>query len=90
MFKRLAAVLHPFSVIASELTIIRELYELELMRLEPPIVRVTEEPTGEDTEVFYGDGRVSKKKSALPNALQRLMEEGEEDESDDPDREYPW
>lgn len=57
MFKRLAArmtsFLHPFWVIAEKLTVIAELYELDLASRVPPIRRVTEEPRRDDTEVSY-------------------------------------
>lgn len=57
MFKRFAArmtsFLHPFWVIAQKLSIIAELYELELANRNPPIRRVTEEPSQKDTEVTY-------------------------------------
>lgn len=51
--RKIAAIFHPFAVIASELQIIRELYELELASRPVPIRRVTETPSKDDTEVSY-------------------------------------
>ena len=53
MIKRLLFILRPFGVIARELTILRELYELELNSRTPPIYRQTEKPSQRDTEVTY-------------------------------------
>jgi hypothetical protein len=53
LWTRIQETLVPFSVIARELTTLRELYELELSSRKPPIIRVTESP-GDDTEVMYG------------------------------------
>lgn len=62
MFKRwsqwFTRTFHPFSVIAEQLTIIAELYALELsertdhLGRPAPIRRVTEEPSRHDTEVI--------------------------------------
>ncbi len=63
-FGRLKQIIHPFSEIASELRILRELYEAELAErlvIVPeraavqaaPIRRVTEKPSIHDTEVSY-------------------------------------
>jgi hypothetical protein len=41
------------SVIADEISILRELYEMELAARQPPIWRVTESPGPSDTEVLY-------------------------------------
>lgn len=53
MWKRLLQLLHPFSAIAQELAILRELYELDLSSRNPPIIRVTESPKSGDTMVTY-------------------------------------
>lgn len=45
----------PLRVIARELAIIRELWELELAARQPPIYRVTAKPKAKDTEVSYMD-----------------------------------
>lgn len=50
---RLQQLLHPFASIAQSLAIICELYELELSERKPPIRRVTETPSRNDTEVTY-------------------------------------
>lgn len=72
--------LAPFQAIAKELKTIRELYELELASRERPVIRVTEEPSKHDTEVFYGDEDIGPK-----SKLRRLMEtwssEAENDEN---------
>lgn len=51
----------PFSVIAKELTLIRQLKELELAHrvvdpkhIPAPLYPLTESPSPADTEVFYG------------------------------------
>ena len=90
MFKRLANFFHPFSVIAKELTIIRQLYEQELAErslvLGPkdevrpaPIIRITEKPKKTDTEISYmGDD--SRPKSALQKAKEAFDRLGEDDD----------
>lgn len=50
---RIGAFLHPFHSIAKSLAVIAELYELELAERKPPIRRVTEAPSRDDTEVTY-------------------------------------
>jgi len=77
MFKALKQLLFPFSVIAQELTTLRELYELELSSRTPPIIRITEKPKASDTEVSYADGDNKKKQPAqdLVEAWQREQED---------------
>jgi len=60
MFRALLALFRPLRTIARELTLIRELYELELSermvdpRWKPlPLYRITEEPRKGDTEITY-------------------------------------
>jgi len=67
--------LAPFSSIASELRVLRELYELDLVNRPTPIVRITEKPSRNDTEVSYMD-EPQKKKSAKD----KLLEDWENDE----------
>jgi hypothetical protein len=70
--------------IARELSIIRELYELELATHKPPIWRITESPGKGDTEVFYTGEEPSKKKSALEKAEELLgIRSDDDDEGDD-------
>ena len=75
MFRRLKDLIIPFSGIAQELRILRELYEMDLASRNPPLVRVTEEPRRADTEISYM-GDEPKPKSAL----RRLLEEWESEE----------
>jgi len=75
MFRRLKDLIIPFSGIAQELRILRELYEMDLASRSPPLVRVTEEPRRADTEITYM-GDEPKPKSAL----RRLLEEWEAEE----------
>lgn len=51
--KTLLAFFRPLRSIASELRIIRELYELDLQSRDNPIIRQTERPSKADTEVSY-------------------------------------
>jgi len=53
MFRLLRAFFRPMKVIAEELKIIRQLYELDLASRERPIFRQTETPTKGDTTVTY-------------------------------------
>ncbi len=53
MIRTLLALFRPLVAIAKELTIIRELYELDLASRDPSIMRVTEKPRKTDTEVTY-------------------------------------
>lgn len=69
----------PFAVIASELRIIRTLYELELMEREKPIIRITEAPSDKDTEVTYADDAPTKK-SVADRMRDALMGDEEEEE----------
>jgi hypothetical protein len=75
MFRRLKDLIIPFSGIAQELRILRELYEMDLASRNPPLVRITEEPRRADTEITYM-GDEPKPKSAL----RRLLEEWESEE----------
>lgn len=70
------AMLHPFGMIARELSIIRELYEIDLASRNPPVRRVTEEPSRYDTEVSYAG--VEEK----PSARERAMEAWEAGEAE--------
>ena len=54
-YDALLNLLLPFHAIAKELTVIRELYELDLANREKPIYRITESPGKDDTEVTYVD-----------------------------------
>lgn len=67
----------PFSQIARELTIMRELYELDLASRNPPIIRITESPSEGDTEVTYTGEQVKAKRTAATILF------GEEEEEDD-------
>lgn len=59
----------PFWAISRELSILRELYELDLASHTPPVVRITESPSRGDTEVLYSD------ESGKPKSkIQRLKE----------------
>lgn len=80
MIKWLKSVFIPFSVIATELRIIRELYELELQSRNPPIIRVTESPSRSDTEVTFGSEM--KEKSKLRKLMDGDIEEDEDDYGD--------
>jgi len=53
MLRQLLMFFRPLRVIASELTVIRQLLELELASRDPPIVRITESPRADDTTVSY-------------------------------------
>ncbi len=61
MIRTLLALFRPLTTIAREIRIIRELYEEELSRRDPPIYRVTEKPSKDDTEVSYAG--IDRKKS---------------------------
>ncbi len=53
LLRLIRAIFSPMKLIAAELRIIRELYELELESRNPPIMRVTETPNPRfDTEIF--------------------------------------
>lgn len=66
--------LAPFTSIASEIRILRELYELDLASRNPAIIRVTEAPNKNDTEVTYMDD-APKKKSAKDKFLESMEED---------------
>lgn len=76
-FNRLKDIFLPFSQIAKELAIIREMYELELSSRNPPIIRVTEEPRRGDTEVSYTDDKPKAK-----SALKRMLEGWDDEDGD--------
>jgi hypothetical protein len=62
MLRLLLALVRPLGQIARELRTIRELYELELQQRvvdgrPAPIYRLTEKPSGKDTEVSYAGER---------------------------------
>lgn len=79
MFLKLMRLVAPFAAIARELSIIRELYELELGSRNPPIIRITETPGKSDTTVTYADD-APKAKSALRKLMDgEPVEEEEED-----------
>ena len=80
MFQALSRLLFPFSVIARELTTLRELYELELSSRTPPIMRVTEKPRASDTEVSYMDEE--KKQSPSDELMEAWKREQEDDDND--------
>ena len=80
MFQALSRLLFPFSVIARELTTLRELYELELSSRTPPIMRVTEKPRASDTEVSYMDEE--KKQSPSDELMEAWQREQEDDDND--------
>jgi len=79
IYQRLKELLAPFSVIAEELRIIRELYELELSERKDhlgnpaPIIRLTEMPSKTDTEISYM-GDTPKKPSVLEEWLNEVEE----------------
>lgn len=80
MFRTLKELLFPFTVIARELTILRELYELELSSHTPPIRRITEKPSASDTEVSYtGD---EKKESPSEQLIEMWQREQDDDDYD--------
>ncbi len=64
----------PLNAIVRELATLRELYELDLASRNPPIMRITEEPSKGDTEVTYMDDP-PRKKSALRDLLETWEEE---------------
>lgn len=64
--------------IASELSTIRELIELELASRHPPIVRITEAPGPSDTEIFYSSEPPARKKSTDLWPDSDIMEEEED------------
>lgn len=77
MLKYLKDLLFPFTVIAQELSTLRELYELELASQMPPIRRVTEKPKASDTEVSYMG---EEKKPTLSQSLVDAWTREQEDE----------
>jgi hypothetical protein len=73
-FMRVAA---PFTHIARELSIIRELYEADLASRHPPVVRITETPKKSDTEVTYMEDHPKK---TVKDRLAQLLGGDEDDE----------
>lgn len=53
MIRLLLAYFRPVNKIATELRVLRELYELDLNSRVPPIYRFTEKPEKSDTTVTY-------------------------------------
>ena len=53
MLRVLLALFRPLRSIATDIRIMRELYELELSERDRPIMRRTEKPSKYDTEVTY-------------------------------------
>lgn len=80
MMLKLIRLFAPFAVIAKELTIIRELMELELASRPIPIRRVTEQPGRSDTEVFYTDVP-TKPKSAM-DKMKDILNPDDDDDDD--------
>ncbi len=71
--------LRPLTSLAREVSIIRELYELELAARENPITRVTQRPRKDDTEVSYG--------LIDPRKKHKMGFEPDDDEEDEPEPE---
>jgi len=68
--------LNPLATIAHELSILRELYEMDLASRTPPLIRITETPGRSDTTVSYGEEDENKGK------LKDLMDAWNEDEEE--------
>lgn len=61
LLRMLRLIFSPMKQIAKELSVIRELYELELSERNPPIMRVTETPNPRmDTEIMTDGDLVDK------------------------------
>ena len=75
MLKLLLSLLRPLPVIARELTALRELYESELASRQPPVYRLTEKPSKNDTEVSYAG--IERRESLLERWQ---LDVGEEDD----------
>lgn len=75
MLRRLLAFYRPVRVIAKELTLLRELYELDLAARG--ITRLTEQPKESDTEVSYM-GQPATTKSRWPWGGEAATESPEE------------
>jgi len=80
VWDKLFSLLAPFAVIARELTILRELYELDLGSRQPPLYRITETPSIRDTEVSYAG-----EKDDTPKHKKWFSPIDVEDEFDDSD-----
>lgn len=80
MWSKLLQLIAPFSSIARELAIIRELYEIELASRSPAIRRITESPSDADTEITYSDDIPLKTRGSL-----RKMMEGDTSTDEDDD-----
>lgn len=86
MFRALLALFRPLHAIAKELTLIRELYELELSerRVDPkhvaqPLIRITEKARKSDTEVSYvGENQLPRYKQWNPERDDLIESEDEE------------
>jgi hypothetical protein len=75
VLEKITEIVMPFKAIASELRIMRELYELSLA--ERGIHRVTEKPSIADTEVSYM-GDPPRKPNEMEKLIQQLREDREE------------
>jgi hypothetical protein len=80
IFAPLPSIAASLAAIAEEMKIARELKEMELSYHNPPIYRITEQPSPGDTEVFYGTDGGKGERNALTRAY---YEEDDEDEDDD-------
>lgn len=87
MWKRFTELFLPFVVIARELTTIRELYELELSSRHPPIMRITEKPRSDDTEITFAGDPVKKTKKEQLRSLFKGEDDEREDDYEDSDNE---
>lgn len=88
MWNKLLSIFSPFSLIAKELSIIRELYELDLASRRPPIYRFTESPGKRDTEVTYTmdeeeEAENDRQKNILKRALEGLKSYEEDEDYED-------
>lgn len=63
MLRLLLVLFRPLPEIAKEIRLLRELYELDLASRTPPILRITEKPGRNDTEVSYAGIPEEKSKS---------------------------
>lgn len=65
--------------IAEEKKIYRELYEQELAYHSPPIYRITQAPSKDDTEVTYGTEPEDKNKNRLKGLMGGLPSDQDDD-----------
>ena len=77
-FGKVRDVFLPFQSIASELRILRELYEQELSECKPPIIRQTDTPRRHDTTVMFS-GEESRPKSVLDKLKTKFQEDVDDD-----------